>query len=515
MPPKKTKPRANAKAPSTSAGNGNGAESQPNQQKSQQGGGKKENRSKNKSNNSSNNAVPEPYPPYWTAQECAQRYARKDPLVVRGKLRVLPSRDAASFVTCDRGFYKADLCVTTAMDRNRALDGDIVYVELAPEEASPTLAAGMNDLNLQNDNSTNDVEDEAGDTIVFQGKDSTATAATDEMINETWQDDAVQVNLWNPIVSVPRRKTRKAVAATTGSEAEQSTPAPQQRKARVVHILPPKSVTSEIPGDSASRKPARRRIVGGIKVLGSGTCLLTPNNKSLPQFKCPPNTHQRFENDKDKDRTLYAAEYEYLSWGATHKWPPCVKVEKMGKACVVEDEIQALLTENEVDHGDFDAAVLKNVDSAVESGLFLSEGSTEMNWKPTPDMYKGRRDYRKERIFTIDPTTAKDLDDALHVKQLPDGRVEIGVHIADVSFFIQSGTAVDQEAQKRATTVYLVDRTVPMLPRPLCEVACSLNENVERLAFSCVWTMNMDGTLKKKGGKVSEDDVWYGRTVIK
>jgi VacB/RNase II family 3'-5' exoribonuclease len=130
-------------------------------------------------------------------------------------------------------------------------------------------------------------------------------------------------------------------------------------------------------------------------------------------------------------------------------------------------------------------------------------------------MYKGRRDYRTERIFTIDPTTAKDLDDALHVKQLPDGRVEIGVHIADVSFFIQPGTAVDQEAQKRATTVYLVDRTVPMLPRPLCEVACSLNENVERLAFSCVWTMNMDGTLKKKGDKVSEDDVWYGRTVIK
>ena len=83
-----------------------------------------------------------------------------------------------------------------------------------------------------------------------------------------------------------------------------------------------------------------------------------------------------------------------------------------------------------------------------------------------------------------DPTTAKDLDDAMHVTRKADGKVEIGVHIADVSAFVSPDSAVDKEALRRATTVYLVDRTVPMLPRPLCEVACSLNENQERLAFS-------------------------------
>lgn len=130
-------------------------------------------------------------------------------------------------------------------------------------------------------------------------------------------------------------------------------------------------------------------------------------------------------------------------------------------------------------------------------------------------MYQNRRDYRQERIFTIDPTTAKDLDDALHIKLLPDGAtVEVGVHIADVSYFVQPQMAVDEEARHRATTVYLVDRTVPMLPRPLCEVACSLNENVERLAFSCVWRMNLDGTLRARKGNESEA-VWYGRTVIR
>jgi DIS3-like exonuclease 2 len=103
----------------------------------------------------------------------------------------------------------------------------------------------------------------------------------------------------------------------------------------------------------------------------------------------------------------------------------------------------------------------------------------------------------------------KDLDDALHIKELPDGRIEIGVHIADVSYFVTPGSPVDLEAQRRTTTVYLVDRTIPMLPRPLCEIACSLNENVERLAFSCVWTMNADGTLGRS------PDIWYGRSVIR
>jgi len=88
--------------------------------------------------------------------------------------------------------------------------------------------------------------------------------------------------------------------------------------------------------------------------------------------------------------------------------------------------------------------------------------------------------------------------------------------IVDVSYFVSTGSPVDDEAAKRATTVYLVDRTIPMLPRPLCEIACSLNENVERLAFSCVWIMNVDGTMGNSGeNKAEYNQVWYGRTVIK
>jgi len=115
---------------------------------------------------------------------------------------------------------------------------------------------------------------------------------------------------------------------------------------------------------------------------------------------------------------------------------------------------------------------------------------------------------REHTIFTIDPPTAKDLDDALHVTQLPDGTYEIGVHIADVSFFVEEGTALDAEARRRATSVYLVQKVIPMLPSILCEQLCSLNPNVDRLAFSCIWKMNADGTLV-------DETPWFGRTVIR
>ena len=79
-----------------------------------------------------------------------------------------------------------------------------------------------------------------------------------------------------------------------------------------------------------------------------------------------------------------------------------------------------------------------------------------------------RRDYRNARVFTIDPATARDLDDALHVRKLENGNVEMGVHIADVTAFLPAGCALDIEAQERATTVYLNERSIPMLPRVLC-----------------------------------------------
>ncbi|MFT5892841.1 MAG: ribonuclease R [Dokdonia sp.] len=116
-----------------------------------------------------------------------------------------------------------------------------------------------------------------------------------------------------------------------------------------------------------------------------------------------------------------------------------------------------------------------------------------------------RRDMRGTLTYTIDPADAKDFDDALSFEVLPNGNYEIGIHIADVSHYLKEGTVLDDEAYERATSVYLVDRVVPMLPEVLSNGVCSLNANEDKLCFSAVFEMDHDCNILKE---------WFGRTVI-
>ena len=119
---------------------------------------------------------------------------------------------------------------------------------------------------------------------------------------------------------------------------------------------------------------------------------------------------------------------------------------------------------------------------------------------------KERRDFRDTFTFTIDPEDAKDFDDALSFKPLENGNFEVGVHIADVSHYVTPGSDIDREARDRGTSVYLADRTVPMLPEKLCNRLCSLRPNEEKLCFSAVFEITPRATIRTK---------WFGRTVIK
>ena len=121
------------------------------------------------------------------------------------------------------------------------------------------------------------------------------------------------------------------------------------------------------------------------------------------------------------------------------------------------------------------------------------------------DHLKDRKDFRDTTTFTIDPADAKDFDDAISIKKISDSEYEIGVHIADVSHFVQPKTALDDEAVKRGTSIYLVDRTIPMLPEILSNDLCSLNPNEDKYAFGAVFVMNTNGEVK---------DRWFGRTLI-
>ncbi len=170
---------------------------------------------------------------------------------------------------------------------------------------------------------------------------------------------------------------------------------------------------------------------------------------------------------------------------------PIGKIEKvLGKPGEHETEIDSILTKNNVNIS-FPNEVLEYTKNISE--LILEEE------------IKKRRDYRNILTFTIDPVDAKDFDDALSFKKINDDTYEIGIHIADVSHYVMPGTLLDKEAYNRATSIYLVDRVIPMLPEKLSNKVCSLRPNEEKLTFSVSITIDKSGNIK---------EYWFGRTII-
>jgi len=142
-----------------------------------------------------------------------------------------------------------------------------------------------------------------------------------------------------------------------------------------------------------------------------------------------------------------------------------------------------------------------NIDDSAFYDLITKEIPNN-DWQIPEEEIKNRLDLREECIFTIDPPTAKDLDDALSCKRLEDGNYEVGIHIADVSYFVRPDSNMDKEAFKRGTSTYLVQKVIPMLPKVLCENLCSLNAGGSRLAFSVIVKMDKDGhILESKAAK--------------
>ena len=156
-----------------------------------------------------------------------------------------------------------------------------------------------------------------------------------------------------------------------------------------------------------------------------------------------------------------------------------------------ETEMQSILLDKGIVY-DFPVEVEKEVEKFKDLKI--------ENWE------KERRDFRNITTFTIDPVDAKDFDDALSYEDLGGGKIRVGVHIADVSHFVRPGTALDREARKRSFSTYLVDRTIPMLPEVLSNGLCSLNPNVDRLAFGAVFD------IEKASGKILGR--WFGKTII-
>ena len=182
---------------------------------------------------------------------------------------------------------------------------------------------------------------------------------------------------------------------------------------------------------------------------------------------------------------------EIVSW-ENPRLAPKGKITKIfGKPGDNEVEMQAIAKEKGFDSG-FPERVEAEARRIKERGIREED-------------YIGRRDFRNILTFTIDPKDAKDFDDAISFKELENGEVEVGVHIADVTQYLKIGSELDKEARERGTSVYLVDRTIPMLPEALSNDLCSLVPHQDRLAMSAVFVLDKEAQVKKQ---------WFGRTVI-
>jgi ribonuclease R/exosome complex exonuclease DIS3/RRP44 len=258
------------------------------------------------------------------------------------------------------------------------------------------------------------------------------------------------------------------------------------------HALDGDKVKAYIYNRRSSRKPEaevleilerkKSEFVGVIDIQKNFAFVTTANAKMYTDIFIPKN---KIGDAEHGDVVLVTLE----DWPKKADSPFGTVIKVLGKPGEHNTEIHAILAEYGLPY-----------DFPIEVEAYANKIDTSI----TEEEIKKRRDMRDVLTFTIDPKDAKDFDDALSFQVLENGNYEIGVHIADVSHYLQEGTILDDEAYKRATSVYLVDRVVPMLPEVLSNFACSLRPHEEKYTFSAVFQLN---------NKAEVLDAWFGRTV--
>lgn len=219
---------------------------------------------------------------------------------------------------------------------------------------------------------------------------------------------------------------------------------------------------------------ANETFVGVLKVSKNYAFLLTETSTLANDIFIPKD---KLKGGKNGDKAIV----RITEWPEEAKNPFGEVIDILGKAGDNTTEMHAILAEYGLPY-----IYPQAVEAAAE----------KLSADITPEDYAEREDFRDVVTFTIDPKDAKDFDDALSIRTLKPGLWEVGVHIADVSHYVKEGSIIDKEAAKRATSVYLVDRTIPMLPERLCNFICSLRPDEEKLAYSVIFEMNEKAEVK-------------------
>ncbi|XP_062481962.1 DIS3-like exonuclease 2 isoform X3 [Pezoporus occidentalis] len=421
--------------------------------------------------------------------------------LIQGPLRINPKKYHEAFIPSPDG--TRDIFIDGVVARNRALNSDIVVVKLLPKEQWKVIKPDSCDKETEATHESNVPEDMLGTCIPQEAAKGDARSP-DVIIEAQFDDndaehgqDHLQNMLTDDIKKLFLDTGEKAKAV--GISALHRTKQDDGPKVNDPRLLPDKCLQRTAKVVYILEKKHSRAATGFIKLLADKNselfkrcAMFSPVDHRVPRIyvslaDCPPDFVTRPE---DYSNILFIC--RIVDWKEDSNFATGQLAKSLGQAGEIEPETEGILMEYGVDFSDFPSEALECLPQ-------------NLPWVISPGELAKRRDLRKECIFTIDPSTAKDLDDALSCKQLPDGNFEVGVHIADVSYFVLEETALDKVASERATSVYLVQKVVPMLPRLLCEELCSLNPMQDRLTFSVMWKLTPEGKIL---------DEWFGRTVI-
>jgi len=249
-------------------------------------------------------------------------------------------------------------------------------------------------------------------------------------------------------------------------------------------LIKPKRNSNKLEGEVVSILDRKKNNFVGVLELHKSFAFVKPtDHKMYTDIFVPINLVGKA---KDGEKVIV----EILSWEEDAESPTGKVVEVLGMPGLHDTEIHAILAEYGLPYS---------------FPLEVEHYANKLDTSIKEEEVAKRRDMRQVLTFTIDPKDAKDFDDALSFQQLPNGNYEVGIHIADVSFYVTPDTVLDREAYERATSVYLVDRVVPMLPEILSNNACSLRPNEDKYTFSAIFEIDKNAQVKKE---------WFGRTVI-
>ncbi|XP_011614996.2 DIS3-like exonuclease 2 isoform X2 [Takifugu rubripes] len=399
---------------------------------------------------------------YLTLEEVSHGLKRGE--LIQGQLRINPKNYQIAYIPSPDD--TRDIFLDGIVARNRALDGDIVVVQVLPQDQWKVKSDSDCQCSSESDSQRENV-------VPAAEKSASPSSRSDLAVAESSDKDDITQNVQDLSLGCPAGKSPEQ-PSVSGLNREVL-----QRTAKVVYIV---------------EKKHSRAATGFLKfVPNKPFAMFSPVDHRVPRINvpladCPEDFRCRAG---DYASTLYIC--RITNWEANSNFAEGRLMKTLGQAGEIEPETEGILLEYEVDFSEFSDEVLECLPK-------------NLPWSIPPEEIRKRKDLREECIFTIDPATARDLDDALSCKRLPDGNFEVGVHIADVSYFVEEGGALDIIASQRATSVYLVQKVIPMLPRLLCEELCSLNPLSDRLTLSVIWKVTPEGKI------LSE---WFGRTIIR